>query len=135
MYTHAHTYMSILTRGHFLHCFQRERKRGEGEIDWLPSCMHPDRGWDPQPGYLPWLGIEPFGPQDDAPTNWITLAWANVYANIERTVSPISDLVLCPSTKYYHFLHLDPISVYSDLFWAIYLFYCTYEWGISNFNF
>ena len=59
----------------------------------------------------------------------------NLCINIGSTVSLISDLVLCPSIKCYHFLHLDPILVFLDLFLVIYLFYCAYEWDASHFNF
>ena len=76
----------ILTQGHFFITF-REKKRAEGrerntadrEKHWLvASHMCPDRGLNPQPRYVPRLGIEPASFQlwDDAPTNWAVLARA-----------------------------------------------------------
>ena len=67
--------------------WEREEWRGkEGERNirvrekywWVASCMHPDKGLNPQPRHVPWLGIEPvticFVGQ--RPTNWASLVRA-----------------------------------------------------------
>ena len=43
---------------------------------WTEDLTHPEEGWNPEPGHVPWLGIEPttFLSQDKAPTNWATRA-------------------------------------------------------------
>ena len=48
----------------FFIAFYRDRRRGRRErkrenINWLPSCTHPDREWNPKPGYVLWLGTVP----------------------------------------------------------------------------
>ena len=57
----------------------------ERSTDWLPpmcACTrdltHPDHRPNPQPRYVPWLGIEPMTLclPDDTPPNWATLARA-----------------------------------------------------------
>ena len=54
------------------------------EKHWLvASHMHPNRGPNPQPRYVPWQGIEPFGLWDGAPTNWATLA-KTVFINLSE---------------------------------------------------
>ena len=53
----------------------------EANVHWLPPIctwtgdyMCPDWGLNPQPRYVPWLGIKPTTPwlRNDAPTNWVT---------------------------------------------------------------
>lgn len=49
----------------------REREKGKsidvrGKHQSVTFRTHPDSGWDPQPGYLPW----PSSIQNDAPINW-----------------------------------------------------------------
>ena len=58
------SFFYFLTWGHFFIAFrEREREREtsmwERNINWLASCTHPDRGLNPQPGHVPWLGTEP----------------------------------------------------------------------------
>ena len=38
---------------------ERETPMKKGNIDWLPSYMHPNRRSNLQPRYVPWPGVEP----------------------------------------------------------------------------
>ena len=53
-----------LTQGHFFHCVFRERGRERniyvrGKHQSVVSCTCPNRGSNPQPSYVLWLGMEP----------------------------------------------------------------------------
>ena len=68
------TFFSLLFR-------EEGRKRntdGREKHQSIATLMHPDWGWNLQPGHVPWWGIKPttFWLQDDAPTNWATHARA-----------------------------------------------------------
>ena len=120
-YFHLRTFFSLLS--------ERGRGRGEGEKDreteierdrerrWYRretpiSFLFVHTNWvsNLQPGYVPWLGIEPtpqpFGLWYNAPTNWATLTRAGgrncsrLKDSVEtRKLSVIYDFWLYPGSK------------------------------------
>ena len=68
----------------------REEEREGEKHRWLASHMRPYWGPNPQRRYVLWLEIKPatFSLQDDAPTNWATLARAEAYClNVQWNVA------------------------------------------------
>ena len=69
----CHIYFFNPTQG-YIYWLERDRERQETEKHWsVASCMHPNGGWNSQPRYVPWLGIEPT-------TFWCTGRWHSNWA-------------------------------------------------------
>ena len=80
----------ILTWGHFFIAFRDRRKKRGGErnidvrersINWLPPVSTWTRDWTHNLGMSPdWKSnLQPYSLQDDAPTNWATLAMVRLF--------------------------------------------------------